>query len=250
MIVIRSWSNVTTESREYVIIRQQDITSPPLSLTVLLVTEVVDDNVLVSESASIFCGSCSWRVVNSCMSVCVVVGNRKTTWNFFFAKNWLRVLATLFFNSLRNEIEAVEDLILNNIDNTSFSETKLDEIFPNQQFQMFRRDKIFRRDENKHGGCVMFYINENIHCKTVNVEGLPYDCEVTLIELSFKSRKWLCIDLCKPTSQNEKYFLENLSLALTKIFSEYENVLLIGISTLLLRTKIFKSLWIHLIWNS
>ena len=56
----------------------------------------------------------------------------------------------------------------------------------------------------------MFYIIENIPCKTVNVEGLPDDCEVTLIELSIKSRKWLYIGFYKRPSQNEKYFLDNL----------------------------------------
>ena len=87
---------------------------------------------------------------------------------------------------------------------------------------------MFRRDRNKHGGGIMFYISTNIPCKTVNVEGLPGNCEVILIELSSKSRKWLCIGLYKPPSQNEKYFLDNLSLALTKMSSEYENVVLIG----------------------
>ena len=29
--------------------------------------------------------------------------------------------------------------------------------------------------------------------------------------------KWICIGLSKPPSQNEKYFLESLSLALTKM---------------------------------
>ena len=29
----------------------------------------------------------------------------------------------------------------------------------------------------------MLYINENIPCKTVNIEGLSDDCEVTLIGL-------------------------------------------------------------------
>ena len=87
---------------------------------------------------------------------------------------------------------------------------------------------MFRRDRNKHGGGIIFYINKNIPCKTVNVQGLPNDCEVTLIELSIKSRKWLCFGLYKPPSRNEKYSLDNLSLALTKISCEYENVILIG----------------------
>ena len=36
---------------------------------------------------------------------------------------------------------------------------------------------------------IMFYINENIPCKTVVAKGLPDDCEITLIKLSIKSRK-------------------------------------------------------------
>ena len=37
---------------------------------------------------------------------------------------------------------------------------------------MINRYKLFRRDRNCHGGGVLFYINENIPSKTVNVEGL------------------------------------------------------------------------------
>ena len=81
---------------------------------------------------------------------------------------------------------------------------------------------MFRRDRNKH--CVgMFYITENIPFKTVNVDSLPDYYEVILIELSIKSWKWLCIGLYKPPSQNEKYFLDNLSLALTMFFKCFVN---------------------------
>ena len=91
------------------------------------------------------------------------------------------ILGLLNVNSLRNKIKVVEKLLRNNIDISLFSETKLDETFPNQQLS---GSKMFRRDRIKHGGGIMFYINENIPCKAVNVEGLPDDCEVTLIELS------------------------------------------------------------------
>ena len=137
-------------------------------------------------------------------------------------------LRHLNVNSLRNKIEAVEELMRNNIEISLFSENKLDETFPNQQFKISGY-KMFRRDRNKHGGrTTIFYINDNIPCKTVNVEGLPEDCEDTLIDLSIKSRKWLCIGLYKTLSQNEKYFLDNLLLALTKMSCEYENVMLVG----------------------
>ena len=90
----------------------------------------------------------------------------------------------------------------NNVDISLFSETKL-ETFPNQQF-IIRGYKMLRRERNKHGVGIMFYIIENIPCKTVNVEGLPDDCTVTLTELSIKSRKWHYIGLYKVPSQNKK----------------------------------------------
>ena len=96
---------------------------------------------------------------------------------------------------------------------------------------------MFRRDRNKHCVGIMFYITENIPFKTVNVDSLPDYYEVILIELSIKSWKWLCIGLYKPPSQNEKYFLDNQSLALTKVSCEYENVMLIGDFTLTVENK-------------
>ena len=32
---------------------------------------------------------------------------------------------------------------------------------------------MFGRDKNKHSKVIMFYINETIPCKTVDVEGFP-----------------------------------------------------------------------------
>ena len=81
------------------------------------------------------------------------------------------------------------------------------------------------------------YVNENIPCKMVNVEGVPDDCEIILIEFSIKTRKWLCIGLYKPPSQNDSYFLDNLSLILNKLACHFDNFLLMGISTSLLKIK-------------
>ena len=82
----------------------------------------------------------------------------------------------------------MEELTRNNIDFSLFSETTRDETYTNQQFKISGY-KMFRRDRNKHGGGIMFYINKNIPCKTVNVEDPSDDCEVTLIELPIKSWK-------------------------------------------------------------
>ena len=83
----------------------------------------------------------------------------------------------------------------------------------------------------------MFYINENIHCKTVNVKGPPNDCAVTLIELYIESQKLLCGALQKSLLQMKSTFLKNTSVALPKMSFGYENVVLIGYINLTVENK-------------
>ena len=106
-------------------------------------------------------------------------------------------------------------MITNNIDICFLSETKIGENFPNQQFNISNY-KTFRRDRNKHGGGLLFYINENIPCKLLNDKIIPSDIEMIMFEFLVKTRKWLCIGLYKSPSQNENYFLDVLSKVLSK----------------------------------
>ena len=113
----------------------------------------------------------------------------------------------------------------NKVDKCLFSKTKLDGIFPNQQHKI-HGFKLHQRDRNKHGGRVIFYINEIIPCKAMNLEEVPNDCEIIFIEFSIKIRKWLRIDHYKLPSQNAKHFLDNLLLILNK--QKYDNIKFIG----------------------
>ena len=70
----------------------------------------------------------------------------------------------------------------NNIDISLFSKTKLE-----KHFQVNNLKSVVTKCLEEIDGGIMFYINENIPCKTVNVEDLPDDCAVTLVELSIKS---------------------------------------------------------------
>ena len=89
-------------------------------------------------------------------------------------------IGALNVNSLRNKIGAVEELITNNIDICLLSETKIDESFPNKQFYI-RHYKTFRRDRNKHGEGLLFYINENIPCKLINSKmALYWSLQITI----------------------------------------------------------------------
>ena len=74
----------------------------------------------------------------------------------------------------------------------------------------------------------MCYINENMHPKTGNVEGVVKEWKIVSIKLSIKTRKWLFIGLYKPTLQNENNFLDNLYLITNRLSCQYENFMLIG----------------------
>ena len=52
-------------------------------------------------------------------------------------------IGALNANSLRNKIGAVQELITNNIDICLPSETKINETFPNQQFNIYVNIKLF-----------------------------------------------------------------------------------------------------------
>ena len=57
-------------------------------------------------------------------------------------------------NSLKNKVTEVNELITNKIDICLILETKLDQSFPNQQFQMHGY-QIFHRDRNKYSGRIV-----------------------------------------------------------------------------------------------
>ena len=61
------------------------------------------------------------------------------------------------------------------------SETKTDETFPYRQF-IISNYKTLRRDRNKHGRGLLFYINENILWKIINDEDIADGIEMILFE--------------------------------------------------------------------
>ena len=106
-------------------------------------------------------------------------------------------------------------MITNDIDICLLLETKIDETFPDQQSNI-SKFKTFRRDRNKHGGGLLFYIIENISCKLINDEIISSDIDMIMFEFLVKTRNWLCIGLYESPSQNKNYFLDILSKVLSK----------------------------------
>ena len=65
------------------------------------------------------------------------------------------ILGSLNVNSRRNKIETVEELMRKSIDISLFSDTQLDEIFPNKQFEISVY-KMFRKIETDMAGIFCF----------------------------------------------------------------------------------------------
>ena len=130
-------------------------------------------------------------------------------------------------NSLKNKFSSVAELAKDNVDVLVISETKIDSFFPSEQFAI-NNYKIFRRDRNCFGGCLMVYVNENIPWRELYPEQNDSNFEIIFLEITLRNRKWLLIGLHKPPGQKEKGFLENLNSILNKSISKYENIILIS----------------------
>ena len=57
--------------------------------------------------------------------------------------------------------------IISNFSIFLISESKLDSSFPNSQFKI-NGYKIFRCDQDRYGGSLLLYVNEEIPCKILN----------------------------------------------------------------------------------
>ena len=88
---------------------------------------------------------------------------------------------------------------------------------------------MFRRDRDRFGRGLMFYVSEQIPSTDLSFESIPMYIELILLEFTFKNGRLLCIDICRPPSQNEKYFIDHLSKTLGQLTCQYDMTkLLIG----------------------
>ena len=128
-------------------------------------------------------------------------------------------------HSLKNKFLSVKELLSHNLDLLIINETKLDDSFPNAQFQI-NGYKCLRKDRNIFDGGLCLYINEDIPFKQIHtklLEGLESMC----IEMNLRKRKWLVIGMYKPPQSCSKMFIERLSNQLNDIRTSYGNILLL-----------------------
>ena len=110
-------------------------------------------------------------------------------------------------NSLRNKFEVIKEDVF------FLSETRLDETFPNNQFQIGGY-KNFRLDRNCYGAGVCIYANQDIAARHVKYSSLS-NIEIICLELNLRKRKWPVTGIYKPPSYSEDAFIKSLFSCLT-----------------------------------
>ena len=102
------------------------------------------------------------------------------------------------------------------------SKCVLDLPFSDTQFQ------IAKKDQNKNGGGLLFYVNQDLNSKIVNTYNFLNDIEILPLELALTKRKWLILVLHKTPSLRSEIFISEVNKAMTFNSEKYYYVLLMG----------------------
>lgn len=141
------------------------------------------------------------------------------------------IFGFLNINSLRYKFYDVKHLLTENlIDIFAICETKLDDSFPNCQFNI-PEHKFHRRDHNYHGGGVAIYVRSDITHKIRNdLDHLNNDLllQYIVLEIWIRKEKWLICCMYKaPTAQHEM-FTCTFGTLLELLYKETKNILVMG----------------------
>ena len=137
------------------------------------------------------------------------------------------IIGQLNINSLRNKIDALRTIIMDNLDILVVTESKLDNTFPTNQFLIDGFSTPFRLDRDSRGGGVIIYVREDIPCRELkshkcdNFEGI-------VLEINLRKTKWLLFGGYNPHKENITHFLTQLTLTLDQYLPKYDNYLLVG----------------------
>lgn len=133
------------------------------------------------------------------------------------------IIGHLNINSFRNKFSLMQDII-KDFDIMLISETKLDDSFPNKQFSI-PNYKLCRRDRDRFGGGLLFYINDRLPYKPILIHE---NKEIICLEIHQMKRKWLLIGIYNPHLREKNDFMRNITDILNRLHLQYENIILIG----------------------
>ena len=87
--------------------------------------------------------------------------------------------------------------------------------------------KFVRKDRNKFGGGIAFYINDQLPSRPIKIEN-PSDIEILTIEITIRKNKILVAGIYKPPNLSETDFTTSLETIISKLSNSYEKLILMG----------------------
>ena len=129
-------------------------------------------------------------------------------------------------NSIHNKFASIQKFIKGTFDIFLISETKINDSFPNAQFKI-EVYKSFRKDRDAFGGGLLFYVNEKLNCRSLEICLPNTFIEILPLELRLLNSKWLILGTYKPPSQNEPAYVSEIQKLLTYYRSSFDNILLL-----------------------
>ena len=104
----------------------------------------------------------------------------------------------------------------------------MDLSFPDTQFKIEGYQfPLFRKDRNSDGGGKIVYVREGLVTKQLPLFESPA-IESICIELTISKSKWCILFAYRPPNFNKKEFFNEISNSLSKIITNYDNVVLAG----------------------
>ena len=138
------------------------------------------------------------------------------------------IIAHLNINSLSSKFEPFMSLIKDTIDFLLVTESKLDDTFPPDQFQIEGFSRPIRLDRNRNGGGLIIFVRDGLTCKELKPRKLYPSLECTFFELRIRQCKWLVVTGYNPHKDKIGNFLDRLSKEVDMHLPNYDNSLMLG----------------------
>ena len=138
------------------------------------------------------------------------------------------VIVHLNINSISSKFEPLLTLIKDTVDLLVVTESKLDDTFPPDQFQIEGFSRPIRLDRNRNGGGIIIFVREGLTCKELKPRKLYPNIESTFLEIRIRQCKWLVVVGYNPQKEKIANFLDQLSIELDSHLPNYENLLMLG----------------------
>ena len=138
------------------------------------------------------------------------------------------IIGHLNINSVRGKFESLKTIIQGNIDVLIITESKLDQSFSMNMFDIEGYRSPFRRDTSIYSGGVLIYVKEGIPCRELKTKPGTEISDSIFLEINLRSKKWLLFGGYNNRKSNISTYLKNIGSTLDHYICKLDNFVLLG----------------------